>query len=51
MTSLIHDESVAKKQALIARLDEVIIMAVELNGLIDRNTKLMEEAFPEQIAA
>lgn len=51
MTNIITIESIAKKQALIAKLDEVIVMAVELNDLIDSNTKLMEQAFPEQMAA
>lgn len=51
MTNIITIESIAKKQALIAKLDEVIVMAVELNDLIDMNTKLMENAFPEQMAA
>ena len=51
MTTIITQEALAKRRALIAKLDEVIALAVELNELLDTNSKLLEDAFPEQMAA
>ncbi|MDD2663400.1 MAG: hypothetical protein PHD19_06535 [Dechloromonas sp.] len=45
------NEALAKRQALISKLDEIQAQCDELSRLWDANSALMEEVFPEQMAA